>query len=181
MTTLHEKIKNELTNRLEKANFKEISITMKKSGDKIFITPCTQMLTIESMDDIEYFLLQSTGINLLGCDTIDELATTIQNYETQREHDLGERDRLKEYYETNIKGHNKIELADGNKYSIKLHEDWLKQPEMSYEDFEAQYDIASLDPQKTIDEIKSNLSLSHAWSFYSDWHKDLYGVRPHYM
>ena len=93
MTTLHEKIKNELTNRLEKANFKEISITMKKSGDKIFITPCTQMLTIESMDDIEYFLLQSTGINLLGCDTIDELATTIQNYETQREHDLGERDR----------------------------------------------------------------------------------------
>ena len=64
---------------------------------------------------------------------------------------------------------------------MKLYEDWRKQPEISYEDFEAQYDIASLDPQKTTDEIQSNLSLSHAWSFYSDWHKDLYGVRPHNM
>lgn len=181
MTTLHEKIKNELTNRLEKANFKEISITMKKSGDKISITPCAQMPTIESMNDIEYFLLNSTGINLLGCDTIDELATTIQNYEAQREHDLNERDRLKEYYEANIKGHDETELTDGNRYSIKLYEAWREQPEMSYEDFETQYDIASLDPQKTTDEIKSNLSLAHSWSFYSDWYKDLYGVRPHNM
>lgn len=181
MTTLHEKIKNELTSRIEKANFKEISITMKKSGDEIKITPCAQMLTIKSMDDIEYFLLQSTGINLLGCDTADELATTIQNYEAKREHDLNERNELKKYYETKIKGHNEIELADGNKYSIKLYEDWRKQPEMSYDDFVAQYDIASLDPQKTTDEIQNNLALANAWNFYSDWHKDLYGVRPHNM
>ena len=99
--------KNTLTqqdNRFKKANFKPITITMKKSGDKVIITPCSELGHIKNMNDISYFLIESQYVNLCGCDTLSELAQTIQNYEDIREQTLKEKHKCHEYYEHNIKG-----------------------------------------------------------------------------
>lgn len=120
--TLIEKITAELTKRLEKANFSTIYITMKYNDDVIEITPCCWGEK-NSLETCEYFLMNSTVVNLYGAETLREVATTIANYE----------------------------------HIVK-------------------------DAQSEIIELKNHIKKygeKTDWQWVSDWHKDLFGHRPH--
>ena len=180
--TLHKKIEKELTNRFKKANFKPITITMKKSGDKVIITPCSELGHIKNMNDISYFLIESQYVNLCGCDTLSELAQTIQNYEDIREQTLKEKHKCHEYYEHNIKGNPVEKLTQGNQYANTIWKAWIAQDEIKdYREFEKQYPIQNLcvKTKQTEEYIKDAISLSHNYEYFSDWYKELYGRRPH--
>lgn len=118
------RIYNELKKRIEDAGFNEITIEMKVNGDKIIITPCKGYQEgPKNWDNIEYFLLDSQFINLLGEDTLMKVAETIAHYE----------DYLKE--------------SNDGIDSLKAH-------------------------------IREHGEASD-WDFISDYHKDLFGHRPH--
>ena len=118
-----EMIKKELKKRIENANFKPLTITMKCNGDTIVITPCQGYADECNWDTVEYFLVDSQYLPWLGADALEKVADEIARYE----------ELLKENFED-------IEY-------LKAH-------------------------------IRKYGEESD-WGFVSDYHKDLFGHRPH--
>lgn len=112
----------ELRRLIAEAGFEAITVTMKCNGDKVTITPCG-CGNISSFDDVEFYLLNSTGANLCGRETLDQVAEVL----------LGYADRIRE----------DEEAVEGLKAHIRKY---------GYES---------------------------DWDFVSDFHKDLFGHRPH--
>lgn len=112
----------ELRNRLEANNFEPITIVMKCNGDDVCITPCSDVRDINSFDDIDWYLVDSPSLNLVG-GTLANIADKLDHY---------------------------AELIKESEEEVEQLKDHIRQ-----------YGEAS------------------DWSWVSDWHKDLFGHRPH--
>ena len=118
------RIYEELKKRIEASGFEPITIEMKCNGDKITITPCwSGMGAPRSWSEIEYFLVDSTVLNLYGSESLERIVPQIANYEELLKENDDEIEKLKAYI---------------RKYGKNSDWDWV-----------------------------------------SDWHKDLFGHRPH--
>lgn len=88
-------ISAELRRRFEAAAWGPIDIVMKKSGDAIRITPCTLRDAIEGEADVEFFLMDSTGVNLYGEGCIGAVAATLARYDAIKTADAEARKALR--------------------------------------------------------------------------------------
>lgn len=85
----------ELRRRIKEAGFEAITVTMKCNGDRVTITPCGY--GIKSFDDIEFYLLDSTGANLCGRDSLAEVAEVLLGYADRIKEDAEGLEQLKAY------------------------------------------------------------------------------------
>ena len=177
MNNLQNKIKSELLNRFDAASWKGITIHMKKSGHDLILTPCSQISPVNEQN-VEYIMIDGAPIMLYGCDTIDELAETIANYDSILDEKLEQPRKLREFAQKSLKGHTLKELEDGNAFVSDMWKQWNTK-ESSWEDFSKNFDYSIfVDANHDVKTIKDNIALSHAWNTYSDWYKELYGHRP---
>ncbi len=121
MTTV-EKIEKELVDRFMENGFKAVTMTMECNGDRVTITPCGYK-DITSIDDVEFFLMDSGKVNFCGGESLTYVAKCISEYEDRLAEDARAVESLKKY--------------------IREHGE------------------------------RSN------WDVVSDWHKDIFGHRPH--
>lgn len=118
---------NELKNRFEKANWEEISLNLKTTGDKITIVPCCQTTKV-SAETAEYFLVYGPAYaDCLSACSIEQLAQNlIDSAQFKTDHEEGAQ-KLLDYYHMWIENGNYTE---------------------------------------------------EQWEWYSDWYKEIHGVRP---
>lgn len=165
-----------LINRFEENNWKELEITL-KTGDRVWITPCPIMYgeKVNSVDDIEYFLLASDSINLCGSSNIDDVAETLNNFSQLKEEDENSRIELQRFYEENIAGHSDEEWKLGH----ELHKMMYENPKYNWE---TPFSVVAADLANQLggdaNQFEAALRLVENGGTYSDWHKDIYGYRP---
>ncbi len=165
-----------LINRFEENNWKELEITL-KTGDRVWITPCPTMYgeNVNSVDDIEYFLLASDSINLCGSSNIDDVAETLNNFSQLKEEDENSRIELQRFYEENIAGHSDEEWKLGH----ELHKMMYANPKYNWE---TPFSVVAADLANQLggdaNQFEAALRLVENGGTYSDWHKDIYGYRP---
>ena len=111
-----DRIAAELTKRIIANGFNPIKIDMKKSGDRIIITPCSYEVNITSMDQIDWYLVDCR-ISYSGNDSIEKIAAFIADYDNRIAENEADKIKLREYYN---KYHNTPEM-DWQWYS-----DWYK-------------------------------------------------------
>jgi len=113
--TMHDRIVKELTERLAKSNFKEITIEMKNTGEKITIITCG--FNISSFDEIDYFLV-NCSLPWVGGNNINSVATFIENYDTRIKENKNEKKKLRAYYNKH--------KNDANNDWFDWYSDWYK-------------------------------------------------------
>lgn len=162
---------NELLKRLTASAFEPIELTM-KCGDKILITPCAWGNELNTLSDIEYFLVESERLPYMGQNSLIEVAAELCDYESLIAKQEDEKSRCRKFFEEHIKGHTSEQLNLGNKLAINFCQ---RQPEITREEYlEEMADRTG----KSYEMLSNAMSFSDDLSFYSDWHKDLYGFRP---
>lgn len=96
-----------------------------------------------------------------------------------------EEERLRKFYNNNIKGKTNHGIDTYAVYSL-AHELWRKLE--TKEKYTYIYDfmkspefieVASEEFKASPEHLIAAIEYSDAWGTYSDWHKDLYGFRPH--
>lgn len=97
------------------------------AGHTVHITPC-YYVSNPSEEQIEYFLMSCSAINLCGGETLDYVASVIDGFANLLDEDTTKKSHIRKFFETHI---------------------------------------------------QSGVYTEEEWSFYSDWHKSLYGYRPH--
>lgn len=177
-------IETELVKRLEDNNWKKITIHMKKSNDTLTIEPFTQGNSINSLNDIDFFMVtSSSNIPDLGGCTITRIAEQIAEYDSLVKNTADERECCREFYNKKLKGHTTQELSDGLHYRHEIFKEFVcnktKNDACNLIDFVDEYDLSKL-VDDTHDEtyIKNALTLAADFSEYSEWYRDLYGSRP---
>ena len=160
---------NALIQRFTQNGWRPLTLTIKATGDKVTITPCIYdgTDTAETVNDCEYFLMDCATINLCGADTIEEIADQLNNFAETKAQDIDDKQRLKQFYQTNLAGFNKHDFQMSH-----IAYDLIECQKLSIEEAATQMKVSIEDANKYI-------TLSHSFSFYSDWHKDLFGFRPH--
>lgn len=106
----------------EENGYRKIAIEM-FNNDMVYITPVGGYGEVKTLSDVEWFLMDSTGINLCGGSTLDYVVGIIDRYKEF----VDEHDRGVEYLKKHVR-------------------------EYGY---------------------------NSDWDFVSDYHKDLFGHRPH--
>ena len=173
MTDMIERIKIELEKRFTNAGFKPITITMKKSGDILKLSPYSESGKVKQLSDIDFILIEGAPASVTGCDTIAEMAEKIYNYDTLLDmHEQNIR-ALRDYYLQKIKYHKTSELIDGNAYNILLHD-----KEQKLIDKKTAINIIAEKHNVSVQYVEDAIKLSDACSAYSDWYKYVYGHRP---
>lgn len=171
-----EKTRNALINRFENNGWKELELTL-KTGDRVWITPCYYGEGTPSLDDIEYFLMNSDSVYLCGADNIDKIADTLNHFSDIKNEDESEKAELEKYFKENIEGHSEEEWRLG----YALNKETWNNPKYSWET--PLHDIAVDLSDKygiSVDKVESALILIENASIYSDWYKDVWGHRPRY-
>lgn len=96
-----------------------------------------------------------------------------------------EEERLRNFYNNNIKGKTNYGIDTYAVYSL-AHELWRKLE--TKEKYTYIYDfmkspefieVASEEFKASPEHLIAAIEYADAWGTYSDWHKDLYGFRPH--
>ena len=155
---------------------------MKKSGDNVSISPCSQKSNINKLEDVEYFLVASPTLPWLGGDTIETISEQIVNYDKYIAKHIDERKKLHDFYENHLSGHTDKELRDGNAYFDKIFNIWQQNSDgnnISLDELINSYDLSSIAKNNdTADYVRIAIKASMAYDAYSDWYKDVYGRRP---
>lgn len=179
---LIKRVQDELIKRLTDADWHEITINMKKSGDNVSISPCGQTSNINKLEDVEYFLVTSPTLPWLGGDTIETISEQIVNYDKYIAEHIDDRKQLHDFYENHLSGHTDKELRDGNTYFDKIFNIWQQNRDdnnISLDELINNYDLSSIaENNDTADYVRTAIKVSMDYSAYSDWHKDVYGRRP---
>ena len=101
-----------------------------------------------------------------------------------------EAERLADYYEKHIKGHTPEELNIGNDICMMAYDLFRLLPDekraCGYVFDESLKDIyllayANTHREYSLDYLGKCYDLAQAWESYSDWHKEVYYVRPHWF
>lgn len=93
------KIEKELENRIKENNFQPITINMKYDKTNIVIKPCSYKETITSIDDCDFFLVDSPVLPWLSDNTLHDVAKNIANYKESVEQQTRQKARLEEIKE----------------------------------------------------------------------------------
>lgn len=160
-------------------NWDECKIYM-DCGDVVWITPCPaygkDRHNVSSIDDIDFFLMDSTGINLYGCEDINDVVKTLNEYEVRKSEDANEKIKLSEFFESCIKGHTTKEYE----YGIQIYKVLESKDNYSWDKRYEFLDtlVSEIDINKK--RAHDALNLVDNCGTYSDWYKDVYGHRPRY-
>lgn len=177
--TMIQKIENELVTRFETAHWDAITIHMKKSGHDLTLTPCSQKMDITNKADVDFILIDGAPVMFYGCETLKDLAETIANYDAILDEKLEQPKKLRAFAEKSLKGHTLKELRDGNTFVSFMWDRWDTKLYPTWTAFSEAFDYSILvDANHDMDAVKEAIALSHAWDYYSDWYKELYGHRP---
>lgn len=153
-----------ITKKLAENNFDKTTFTDKKTGCKIIVTPCSYS-PIANIKDIDYFLVAADHDGFYGTDDIKSLAEELCSVEELINASDAEKSKLTEFFKAHLDG-NLGNLNLANSVSIDLYNGENEDNVCS------KYNI-----DKT--ELIRLKSLADDFQFYSDWHKDVYGYRPH--
>lgn len=177
-----------LIGRLAEKNFKEtITLTMKENGHHVSINPCSQG-DIQSVEDIEYYLIDDQDADFeldFSGDSLAEIAGILAHYDkfyrNSKQEISDEKAKLTEYRKTYLDKSEDF-CKDAQKLCSYLCNHFDKDQEQLIKDFvnilqaERHMDMSHID-ELTAYVKELNDYLHHA-EFYSDWHKDIYGYRP---
>lgn len=168
--------KKALIKRFEENGWKELELTL-KTGDTVWITPCHYGGGTPSVDNIEYYLMDSDSVYLCGSESLDKVAETLNNFSTLKKEAASEKETLQKYFEDNIAGHSDAEWQLGRELNKILWDN----PKYSWQTplKELAEDLAG-ELNGDADKFESALKLIDCASTYSDWYKDVYGHRPRY-
>lgn len=161
---LIEKATTYIEKKLAKNNFGETLFTDKKTGCKIMVTPCSYG-SINNIKDVDYFLVTATHDGIYGTNNIKDLAEQLCSVEEIINASNAEKSKLTDFFKTHLDGKlDDLELA--NSVSIDLYNGENEDNVCS------KYNI-----DRT--ELIRLKALADDFQFYSDWHKGIYGYRPH--
>lgn len=73
------KVMMALTAMFQTNGFKEITLTMKCNGDMVTVCPCGY--DIESLADVDYFLVRSPSLPFIGGDTLEKVSENLARYQ----------------------------------------------------------------------------------------------------
>lgn len=178
MTNLETKIMNELKRRFNGEH--HVILTMKRSGDKVFIEKQNDQ------DESYFFHVQSDvqdGTVPMNATSrfftgFESLAGYLASYDEKIEGIRNDIKALDKYRENRIEGHTKEELKLGNDLFFKIL--GLGIPIEDVFDFANTSNAGKLYQEMGCTKEKglTGLRLSDDWQIYSDWYKDIWGIRP---
>lgn len=113
------RIKEELVKRFEENNWEEIVITMKCDGTKIFIDPCCYADN-KTLEQVEYFLMNCSTMNLCGRETIEQVVEVIVEYETMLKESASDVEKCRQYWLKHVKNNTEPYMDD-------FYSDWHKE------------------------------------------------------
>lgn len=179
-----------LIEKIQRANFQEIQITMKKNNHHITIEPCTQSETISSIKDIEFFIVTDIDTEFyleLSGDSLAELTGILAHYdrfyENRKNQSAEQSLKLKMFYQEHL---NKPEpfredaknLMD---YMCK-YENLKEKKETSISQYTQIYmrekQISNANEKELEEYIKELIQYINDGTLYSDWYKNVHGKRP---
>ena len=171
------RIIDELVNRLNDSDWEPITLTMKPSGETVRVTPC--FYGSKDPNQVEFFLLDSTAMNMCGCDNWQDLAHTLLDFEKDRLASIDSKRKCNAFYEKSIKPYSNEEIHKGNEYFEDIYRAWDCKTGVSLSDFMDSFCFADIAKDNDSPErVKELVQLSMNLDTYSDWYKDLYGHRP---
>lgn len=168
--------KSALIKRFEENGWKELELTL-KTGDRVWITPCYYGDGTPSVNDIEYYLMDSDSVYLCGSESVDKVAETLNNFSQLKDEDEQSKTELQKYFEDNIEGHSDEEWKLGS----ELNKLMWNNPNYSWQTpiREVAEGLAK-ELNGDADKFESALRLIECAETYSDWYKDVWGHRPRY-
>ena len=167
-----------LINEFVKTNWDDTAITV-DTGDVVVVTPCAYE-DISSVEDCEYFLMNSDVVYLCGYEDIDDVVNTLNGFAEIKEKSYTEEEKLRDYYNKHLRDATEADWELSHRVSDVIYDMWVKTPERH-----AWFDFADAHMSEVADSLgiavesaqkAFNLSCDADW--YSDWHKDVYGYRP---
>lgn len=170
--------KQELIKRFTENNWEALDLEM-KTGDFVRVTPCFYGDDIPTKpEDCEWFLMDCATINLCGSDKIEDVANQLNSFADDLVKDAKEKDQLADFYDKHLAW----ATADDRQKAYDAHGkfyDYFIGSGLTWDETEEKHlpDVAK-DLGMTLEDAKKYLGLSMDFSWYSDWHKDLYGYRP---
>lgn len=178
-----------LIDRLAEKNFKEtITLTMKENGHHITINPCSQG-DIQSVEDIEYYLIDDKDADFeldFSGDSLAEIAGILAHYHDfyirTKEETMDEKAKLRAYYHKHLDKSEQLCQDARNLCSYLCNHFEEKNSDVLIENFSLILQKNKQVDDSHLEEIKAYVKdlyeyINHA-EFYSDWHKDIYGYRP---
>lgn len=171
------KIYNSLLQRFIANNFEPITLDMKGYGE--ISVHAYSDFPVTKLADYEMFEIFGGPSPYLINESLVAIAGKIANWDKICKNTANSKDKCAAFYDKCIKGHTAEQLNIGIDTAIKVHDaEYAAEKANTAFDkdaflvpFTEQYGIS-------IEEIKECLTLSNNWSSYSDWYKDLHGMRP---
>lgn len=152
---------NSLLKKLQANNWKEISVTMKKTGNVLTIIPVGQN-TVTSLNTAEYFLVENNGVTEESSESLTEIASFIANYDNVLEYKKQLKEDLETFRKEHFHGHSESEYEEGYKALIERKN---AKKGMNL-------------PNKTIKETETAIQFYTNVEYYADTYKELYGHKP---
>lgn len=168
----------ELVKRFQQNGWDRLDLEM-KTGDWVTITPCFYGDTTPTKpEDCEYFLLDSSAMNLCGSEKLEHIADTLNRFESLLSDDAKEKAELADFYKQHIAWATKEDWTKSHEVFDGVYEMFRTSGLGWEENAEKALPVVASKLGLTLDNAKKYLALSEDSQMYSDWHKDLYGYRP---
>lgn len=152
---------NSLLKKLQANNWKEISITMKKTGNVLTIIPVGQN-TVTSLNTAEYFLVENNGATEESSESLVEIASFIANYDNVLEHKKQLKENLETFRKEHFHGHSESEYEEGYKALIER------------KNAKKGMGLTNKETKDTETAIQFYINVE----YYADTYKELYGHKP---
>lgn len=167
---------NSLLQKLQANNWKEISITMKKTGNILTIIPVGQN-TVTSLNNAEYFLVENNGVTEESSESLTEIASFIANYDNILEYNNQLKKDLETFRQEHFHGHSASEYEDGFKTLTDLEETKKSMGLKGYNK-DAVITTYARKTNKSKEEIETAIQFYTNVERYADSYKELYGHKP---
>lgn len=171
ISTLVAKTYNEILARLIKANWQEISLTM-KNGDTVTIRPSMIPCCESCIQNVEWFVVLNPTNLFLDADNLVKVAASLCSYESLLQEQKDDIVKLQKFYDSHIKGHTVEELRLGNDIVINEPSDTVLNCKYT-PDLAEKYGVSE-------EHYLNCVTLAENWQSYSDWYKDVHQVRPRF-
>ena len=170
--------KEMLVKEFVKNNWDDTSVTV-DTGDVVWITPCGYG-TISSLEDCEYFLMNSDVVYLCGHDHIDGVVETLNKFDELKQESYSEEEKLREFFNEHLRYATEEDWAlAGKVFDVLYKMERASTEHKSWHDFaDAHMGEVADTLGITVEYAKKMHDLSSDASWYSDWYKDVYGHRP---
>lgn len=166
---------------------KEFTVEMHCNGEKVTISPCKYD---DGDADPEYFLVYCS-LPWSGFDTWEKLAQFLMDYEKHVNEAKDEKSEITNYFLKYFSGCDEDKLRVGSNVAYMAYDYYHELPKEAKTGVSYIFDeklvplyiekYREAHPMYSTEYLTEALELSERWSSYSDWHKDVFGFRPHGM